>query len=425
MIKEDFLYYIWKLRRFNCENLELSDGSTLIIENPGEHNTNSGPDFFNARIRIDGTLWFGNIEIHVYSSDWEKHSHQDDPAYNNVILHVVYEHDQDVSTSIGSVLPCLELKPRINKSDVRNYKMLRYNRNWIPCEQLISSVSQISKTSAIEKSITQRLATKAERLQQILDKTKNDWSESFYIYLSRYFGMNINADAFEMLALSCPLKMIKKEKDDLLKIEALMFGQAGMLQTEFKDEYPDQLKSEYNHLKIKYDLKPVPVSIWKYSKLRPYNFPSVRIAQLAGLLWRNADIFEKAIQQKSIEQLRELFKSNTSPYWAAHFNFEKRSRSRIKKIGTDTIDVFIINTVVPAIFLYGHLTASEHHKELALKILSEIAPEKNSIITKWQTLGLVVESGFDSQALIEMKTNYCSKHKCLECPIGHEIMKRS
>lgn len=425
MIKEDFLYYIWKLRKFNSENLSASDGSELIIENPGEHNINSGPDFINARIRINDTLWFGNIEIHVCSSDWEKHSHHNDPSYNNVILHVVYEHDSNVSTSSGNILPCLELKHRINKSDLRNYKMLRYNKNWIPCEKLISDVSQISKTSALEKSITQRLAVKAERLKHILDKTNNDWAESFYIYLSRYFGMNINADAFEMLAMSCPLKLIRKEKDDLLKIEALMFGQAGMLQSGFKDDYPNQLKSEYKHLQAKYDLKPVPVSIWKYSKLRPFNFPSVRIAQLAALLWNNTDIFEKTLQQISIEDLRKLFKTETSQYWSDHFNFEKISTSQTKKIGNDTADVLIINTIVPAIFLYGHFTASDRHKENALKILTDIPPEKNSILRKWQSLGFQINSGFDSQALIEMKRNNCSKYKCLECPIGHEIMKIS
>ena len=425
MIKEDFLYYIWKLRKFNLDKLKTTEGLAIVIEGFGDQNNDSGPDFSNARIRIGETLWYGNLEMHILSSDWEKHSHHLDSSYNNVILHVVYEHDQNVKTESGITIPCLELKRRIYKDDIKNYKLLRFNKNWIPCEPLLGSVSTISKLSALEKAVTERLIRKAQRFKKILDKNRNDWSESFYIYLSRYFGMSINADAFEMLAESCSLNLIRRESDDLTKIEAILFGQAGLLNSEFKDDYPNKLKSEYKHYKSKYRLIHIPVSVWKHSKLRPHNFPAIRIAQMATLIYHNPDLFERTIEQTKTENLRDIFKTDTSSYWTDHFNFDNESPQKKKNIGKSSLDILIINAVIPTLFLYGHLNGFQHYKDNAVNLLAEMPNENNSVIKKWKTLGFDIRSAYDSQALLELKSNSCDKQKCLECPVGHEIMKNN
>lgn len=423
MIREDFLYYLWKLRKFNFQSLCTTEGLDVKIEKFGDQNTDSGPDFSNAKLKIGDTTWYGNIEMHVFSSDWEKHSHHIDPSYNNVILHVVYEHDQNIKTESGFIIPCLELKHRIDKTDIKNYKLLRFNNNWIPCEKMIGKINEITKTTTIEKAVTERLFRKARQLKDILDKKQNNWAESFYIYLSRYFGMSINADAFEMLAESCPLNLILKESDDILKIEALLFGQAGFLNNDFKDDYPNKLKTEYKHYKAKYNMKSIPVSVWKYSRLRPYNFPAIRIAQLANLIYQNQNLLEKTLQQKTIENLRKIFNSDASRYWSDHFSFDILSSKKKKTIGRSSLDILLINTVIPTIFLYGYLNGSEYHKDLAINLLTEIPSENNSIIKKWHTLGFDIKTAFDSQALLELKSNNCDLQKCLECPIGYEIMK--
>lgn len=423
MIKEDFLYYLWKLRKFDMYDLHTTGGMKIEIEKFGDQNTGSGPDFSNAKVKIGDTLWYGNIEMHIFSSDWEKHSHHQDPSYNNVILHVVFENDQNIKTEAGYEIPCLELKHRIDKTDLKNYKLLRFNKNWIPCERFIRKTSEIAKTSALEKAVTERLSGKAAQLKLILDKNQNNWSESFYIFLSRYFGMNINADAFEMLAESCSLNLILRESDDLIKVEALLFGQAGFLNGEFKDEYPNRLKKEYRHLKAKYNLQHVPISVWKYSRLRPYNFPSIRIGQLANLIYRHPDFFEQTLKQKTTENLRKIFSSHVSEYWYDHFNFDLSAPKKKKSIGKSSIDILIINTVIPALFLYGHLFGSDEHKDLAINLLTEIPGEKNSITDKWQTLGFEINTAYDSQALLELKSHNCDLQKCLDCPVGYEIMK--
>lgn len=422
MIKEDFLHYLWNLKRFDLSNLKTTDGNEIMIEKSGFRNNGSGPDFFESKIRIGDTLWFGSVEIHVFASDWDKHAHEKDPAYNNVILHVVYENDKNVKTDNGSVLPVLELKNRISKSDVKNYKLLRYSKDWIPCEKQISNVRKISKDMTLERMIIDRMLKKSSKMKEYLSSNSNDWSESFYIFLSSYFGMNTNAFAFEKLAVSLPLILISKENYSLQKIESLLFGQAGFLNQNFKDTYPENLKEEYNHLKSKYNLVQNPISIWNFGKLRPRNFPAIRIAELAALLHKIPVLFDKIIQTESLEEIRKMFKINTSEYWDSHYTFDISSANKRKSIGENSIDVLIINAVLPAIFFYGHETAQFQYKELSLMLLEKIQSEKNSVVDKWKELGFHVKNAYDSQALLELKKNNCDLHKCLDCPIGNDIM---
>jgi len=424
MIKEDFLHYLWKLKKFDLSNLTTSDGQKVVILDFGIHNNDSGPDFFNAKVQIEDTLWAGNIEIHVKSSDWLKHNHQQDKAYNNVILHVVYENDVNVKTESGIVLPSLELKERVKKNDLKNYKLLRFNSNWVPCEKMFSTVNTTSKISALEKALTDRLINKTKKLETILKSKNEDWEEAFYIYLSRYFGMKVNADAFEMLANSVSLKMLLKEKDYLNKIEAILFGQAGLLNKEFVDEYPNQLKREYQHLKTKYNLSSLPESLLKFSKLRPSNFPTIRIAQLAKVLFNNMHLFSKILESKNTDVIKELLTTKLNGYWINHFVFDEESINRKKTLGKSAIDILLINTIVPTLFLYGSVTNQHNYKQRAINFLTEISPENNSIINKWKKLGFSVQSAFDTQALLELKTNYCDKYRCLECPIGNHIMNK-
>jgi len=424
MIKEDFLHYLWKLKKFDLTNLTTTEKEVVEINDFGFYNTDSGPDFFNAKIKIGSTLWVGNVEMHVNSSDWMKHGHQNDKAYNNVILHVVYNNDIKIETESGISIPTLVLKDRIFKFDLKNYKLLRYNKNWIPCEKLLSTVSQISKVSALEKALSNRLINKAVKLEEIFEKKGNDWNEAFYIFLARYFGMKVNADAFEMLADSLPLKIISREKDSLFKIEALLYGQAGMLEDTFHGEYPNNMKAEYLHLKNKYNLSPIPISIWKYSKLRPLNFPTIRLSQLARVLYINEHLFGNVIQIIKLDDLKDILITKVSSYWINHYVFDKESTKSIKKLGSNALNVLIINTVIPLFFLYGTLNNDDDFKQKSISLLLEMGSESNSIINKWKNLGFNVNSAYDSQALLELKVNFCDKHRCLFCPIGHEILNK-
>ncbi len=422
MIKEDFLHYLWKLKKFDFSNLLTTDGEEVRILDFGKHNFDSGPDFFNAKIKIGDTVWAGNVEIHVFSSDWLKHKHQNDIAYNNVILHVVYEEDVKIKSQAGLNIPAIELKSRIAKKDLKNYKLLRFNQNKIACENLLQNVSSLSKINAIEKALTDRLISKSKKLERILAEKRGDWDEAFYIFLARYFGMKTNSDAFEMLTKSLPYKFILKEKDDIKKIEALLFGQAGFLNEKFSDSYPLELKNEYEHLKNKYNLKPIPVSIWKFSKLRPLNFPTIRISQLAKILFVQNHLFRNVFECPDLKCLKEIFKISTTDYWKNHFVFDEISINKQKNLGKTAIEVLIINTIIPALFYFGELNNEQEYKDKALDFLLKLPKEKNSIIKIWEILDFEVGSAYDSQGLIELKLNYCDKKKCLECPVGNEIM---
>ncbi len=423
MIKEDFLHYIWKLKKFDLSNLKTSDKTSISIIDFGVHNKDSGPDFFNAKVKIEGTIWVGNIEMHVKSSDWIKHNHQFDKAYNNVILHVVYEDDLNIKTESGITIPTLVLKNRIYKNDLKNYKLLRFNKDWISCEKLFDSSSIFSRTSASEKALTDRLLSKSEKLKDILSNKGMDWDSAFIVFLARYFGLKVNADAFEMLAHSLDYKILLKEKDQLIKLEALLFGQSGLLHRDFKDEYPNILKEEYSHLRKKYKLNPIPVSIWKFSKLRPANFPTIRIAQLAKLLYKNKRFFSEIINSNKIDEIKNIFDVKLSDYWINHYLFDETSKIRNKTLGKSAINIILINTIVPALFLYGLLENNEGFKRKAIDFLLKIPPENNSVINKWKDLGFSVSSAFDTQALLELKQNYCNNYKCLDCPIGNDLMK--
>ncbi len=423
MIKEDFLHYVWRLKRFNFIELHTTEGEPIQLVYVGELNTDAGPDFTNARIKIGDTLWAGNVEIHVQSSEWIRHQHQEDMAYDNVILHVVLEEDRPIFRKNGKRIPCLELKKIIPPQLSKNYLRLLNNEQWIPCQHQFSKVSEITKNIWLDRLLVERLEQKIEIIHQSLDNNKYDWEASFYQMLARSFGMKVNMEPFELLAKSVPLSVLGKHKNFLLQLEALLFGQAGMLSNDFEDHYPQKLKREYLFLQKKYSLEPILSESWKLLRMRPANFPTIRLAQLAHLLFQSTHLFSKILAAKNVVELEHMFDVNVSSYWYTHYVFDKISPKRKKKLGKRTVHLLIINTIVPFLFAYGKRKAEDKYIDKALQLLEELPPEQNSQINQWKALGYLPQSAYQSQALLQLKKTYCAKHRCMECSIGNAIMQ--
>ncbi len=422
-MKEDFIHYLWRLKRFDLHNLSTTKGEKIIIQNGGEHNTNAGPDFLNARIQIGETLWAGNVEIHIKSSEWTKHQHHKDKAYNNVILHVVFEEDKTAFRENGEAIPCLELAKRIPPNLSTSYIKLVNNEYWIPCQHQFHTVKEITRNIWLDRLLVERLEQKTAYIKEVLNRNKNNWEETFYQILARNFGVKVNADPFELLARSIPLLTLAKHKSNLLQIEALLFGQAGLLAQDFEDDYPNQLKKEYAFLQQKYQLQAINTASWKFMRLRPANFPSIRIAQFATLIYQSVHLFSKVLAAQNVKEVENMFEVKLSNYWQTHYVFDKTSVKRKKTLGKSTIHLFVINTIAPFIFLYGQEKGEERFKEKALQFLEELKPEKNSIISKWQELGVEPTSAYQTQALLQLKNEYCKHKRCLECSIGNAILK--
>lgn len=422
VIKEDLLYFLWKTKSFDLGNLKTTDGKEIEIIKFGNQNYNSGPDFSNAKIKIDGTLWAGNVEMHVYASDWEKHSHDVDKAYDNVILHVVFEYDKEVYTTTEHLIPCIELKNKIDKNLLKNYTRLINNNMWIPCERSIHQVDNFTFSLWMQRLVIERLESKVQYLATILDLYQNDWEETLYIALMRYMGAKVNTEPFETLAKNLPYRTLLKNKDNLQKVEALLFGQAGMLLADFEEDYFQQLKQEYLFLAQKYTLKHISPVSWKFARMRPAGFPTVRIAQVAQILYKNLHLFSKIKEIENIDVLRSLFEVTPSEYWENHYRFGKISASKSKTLSKSFIDLIIINVFAPILFLYGKHLGEDVYKDKAIGLLEELKPEKNMIVDKYKHLGIKARSAADSQALLQLKNNYCDKKRCMSCAIGNRIV---
>lgn len=422
-MKEEFLHYIWKYQLFSNSELKTTNSKAVEIINPGMHNHDAGPDFFNAKIKIDKTIWAGNVEIHVNSSDWYKHNHQNDGAYNNVVLQVVYTHDKDVKRSNGEIIPTVEL--RFDKKLLENYESLIRKETWIPCEQDLKKVDSFTIQNWIDKLGVERLEDKSESIHQLLAQTNNSWEEAFYIQLARNFGFKLNADPFEQLTKSLPLSYLAKHKDNLFQIESLLFGQAGFLDENAGDEYFQKLKQEYQYLKKKFKLKGIEKHLWKFLRSRPGNFATIRIAQFAKLIHGSSALFSKVLQTENAKDFYKLFQVKPSDYWEYHYQFNKESVKKSKAMGKSAIDVLLINTVIPFLFVYGKAKGLTDLQDRAIEFLEAIKPEKNSIITKWSNLGIKARSAFETQALIQLKNKYCNHKKCLNCQIGNSLIRKN
>lgn len=422
-MNEEFLVYLWQFKLIH-HDLTTTDGAHLQIINPGERNTNSGPDFFNARIKIDHTTWAGNAEIHVRSSDWHKHSHSNDDAYDNIILHIVYQNDVDIRRKNQEPIPTLELKDKIDISIYKKYKSFIESSNWIPCNDSIGAIDHFRISATLDSLMIERLAEKASLIKQELEKTKLDFQEVFYRKLARNFGFKVNTDAFELLAKSLPLKIISKHKNNFIQIEALLFGQSGLLEKNFNDEYPKKLKKEYLFLAEKYKLKPIDRKLWKFMRLRPANFPTIRIAQFAQLLYKSATLLTDILQTNKLNSVNALFTISASEYWNEHYNFDVASEKKIKNLGTTSFNLILINTIVPFKFVYGQHLGKIAMQDNSINWLEEIKAENNQVIKRFKGINVIPQNAMQSQALLQLKSNYCDKKRCLECKFGHSILNK-
>lgn len=420
-MKESILHYFWQFRLFSIQELKTTDGQSVEVIDVGKPNTDAGPDFFNAKLKIGDTYWAGNVEIHNESSDWLKHHHHKDKAYDNVILHVVGLADMDIFRTSGEKIFQLELI--VPEYIQKNYEELLNAKKWIPCEDKIGLLPPFLMSSWKNALLIERLERKSLDIEQLLEQTTNHWEEAFYISLARSFGFGTNSQAFEMLAKSLPVNLLAKHKDDLRLIEALLFGQAGFLEEEPVDEYQKFLKKEFFFLRSKYKLTPIEASNWKLLRLRPDNFPHIRLAQFASLIHNSTKLFSKIILTEKIRDLKELFVVEVSDYWKNHFLFGTKSPFSRKKIGKNSIDVLIINTVVP--FLFMHAKRNGGDVEKSLELLEHIPAENNSIIRNWSKLGFPSKNALDSQAYLQLKKNYCDEKKCLQCRVGHKLLSRN
>lgn len=422
MFNEDFLHYIWKFKRFNTQELTTTDGEAIQILKIGIHNQDAGPDFFNAQLKIGNTLWAGNVEIHIKSSDWDAHQHQTDAAYNNVILHVVYEHNSEITTAKNQTIPTLELKEYLDENLLQNYHQLLYSKNKIPCGNQLFKIDKLVFENWLERLLLERLERKTTLIGERLAANKNDWEETFYQTLSKYFGLHVNAIPFEQLALQTPLKIMEKHPQ-LVSIEALLFGQAGFLNDEVKDEYFQRLVKEYQFLKSKFRLTSMERVTWKFSKLRPSNFPTIRISQLAMLLKSHTRMFAEILVKTNASDIRKMFEAEVSEYWLTHYQFGVLTKKKPKKTGKTMLDSLMINVVSPFLFVYGKTHQQERYVALALELLQTTAAENNHIITSWKNLGITPCNAGQTQALIELKNNYCQAFQCLNCPIGIKLLE--
>ena len=421
---ERLLQFIWQFQYFNKSELTTFSGETLQIVSPGKINTNQGPDFTDAKIRIGKTLWAGTIELHIHTTDWKRHKHQSDKNYNNVILHVVWENDKE-----DTRFPVMELKQRVSKILLERYEELMNSSAFIPCEKSlpagqagINSVRDITWKGWKERLLAERLIRKAKTVETFLQQNNYHWEETFWWMLARNFGMKVNADTFESIARSIPLNVLAKHKTQIHQLEALLLGQAGLLEGKFSEDYPKLLQKEYKFLKEKYSLKKTYLPV-HFLRMRPGNFPTIRLAQLAILAHRSAHLFSKIKEAKNIAEIKKWLDVTANDYWHYHYRFDEASSFKKKNLGTTMIDNIIINTIVPVLFAYGNYHSENQYKDKALKWLESSAPESNSITKGFQHLGIENKNAFDSQALIELKNEYCNKKKCLDCTVGNYLLK--
>ncbi len=421
-MKEDFLHYVWKFQKLDGSNFHTSNGERLHIKNQGTHNLNSGPDFFNSQIELDGQLWAGNVEIHIKSSDWYAHRHESDSTYDNVILHVVWEHDAEIFRKNGSSIPTLILKELVPKATLERYqKLFSKEKKWINCENDFEDVDSFVIENWLERLYIERLQKKETVLLRELEDTQNHWEALLFRMLCKNFGLNINGESFFSIAKSMDFSVVKKCSQKQQDLEALLMGQAGLLDGEKEDGYFQRLKNDYEYLKRKFSLENGGIITPAFFRLRPLNFPTIRLSQLAALYNKRDNLFSKIISIDKAEDFYTLFTVSASDYWDTHYNFGVASKASKKRITKSFMNLLIINSVLPIKFCYAEQHGQEASEEI-LKIASEIHSEKNTIVDKFNSLKNISKNAYQSQALLHLKSEYCDKNRCLQCAIGNSIV---
>ena len=415
---ERLLQYIWQFQYFNRASLQTTDGEPLEIIFAGTINKNQGPDFHNARIRIGNTILAGTIEIHCKASEWEKHQHHNDKNYRNVILHVVFENDAIFSNHI----PVLELKSSISNLMLQQYDRLMMSNTFIACSGSIHEIKDITWFSWKERLLAERLTRKAVKIHELLNQNNAHWEETFWWLLARSFGTKVNSDAFEAIARSVSIAVLARHKNSIHQLEALLLGQANLLNEKFEDEYPKMLQREYQFLKTKYNLVPIGIPV-HFLRMRPGNFPTIRLAQLAMLITQSTHLFSKTLEADKVKDIEGWLNCSANDFWHYHYHFHLQSKFKKKRLGKSTIATIIINTVIPSLFAYGLYYNNEQQKHKAVSWLEQISTENNSVLSGFAQLSVISKTAYDSQALIELKNEYCIKKRCLECSVGNAILK--
>lgn len=422
-MKEDFLHYLWKFKKFDLLNLRTFKGEEITIIHVGQYLELAGPDFFNAQITIGNQKWAGNVEIHIKSSDWYVHHHERDAAYENVILHVVWEHDTEIFRSDNSEIPVLELKKYVDAVTIANYQLLIAPKSWIFCEKELNKIDSFVFKNWQERLFLERLERKSQPIYDLLEETNQDWEAVLFWLLAKNFGLNTNGDIFLKIAKSIPFSIIRKEIFEFQNLEALIFGTAGLLASEKEDAYFKDLQFRYLYLLHKYQLeKPIlePVHFFKH---RPDNFPTIRLSQLAGLYHSQQNLFSKIIRFNSVANTYQILAVSASLYWQNHYQFDRESPKKKKALSKSFMDLIIINTIIPLQFAYAKSQGKDVLEEL-MQLLHEVAPEKNAIIDKFSSFGIKSTNAFETQSLLQLKNEYCNKSNCLKCGIGMELLKK-
>lgn len=423
---ESFIHYLWQFQQFNKTLLQTTNQEPVKVFKTGILNTDAGPDFLNARLQIGEIEWVGNIEIHIRSSDWNQHLHQFDSGYNNVILHVVWEYDQPILRKDGSVIPTLALKTITETGLLAKYQMLVAdgNTNAIPCAEQFGAVSELSKIAILDKALTKRLIQKSKLVEELLETNQGDWEETTYQLIARNFGFKLNSEAFLRLAQNLPLKVLQKHRDRLVQVEAMLFGQSGLLAK--VDGYSEKLQQEYDFFATKFSLKEQALQAheWKLMRTRPANFPTIRIAQLAKLIVQQKSFFSLFTQTESVDELRKALQVEQSAYWQENYHFAKKGAKKNTGLGKNSVDILLINTVIPLLACYAQKTDNQVFMDRAIAFLESFPAESNHIVDTWKSLGLSIKTAFDAQASIELFNNFCTPKKCLQCNIGIEILKK-
>lgn len=420
---EDYLHYIWKFQKIDHAILATVQGEAVVVKKQGHHNHNSGPDFSEARVTIGKADWFGSVEIHIKTSDWRKHGHQRDKAYNNVVLHVVYEHDEDIYNQNGEKIPTLELKTKVNHEAYFQYERFLQNAKIRPCSDLLQEVPKLTLISTIDEMLVGRLLRKSQDIRQMLQDTSNDWEQVFHQLLFKYLGMKVNGEAMLELSKRVPYLMLQKHSHDITLTEALLFGQSGMLNDPLSNDYHQRLREEYLYLKQKLQLTAMTGTAWKFSRMRPPNFPSMRIAQLAAIYTSYQNLFQLVRDKSSIRELQLVFSAEPSEFWQSHYTFKSESKKQRGGLGKMALQNIIINVVAPFAFYYGKEIGDSSYEDYALLLLESLPGEKNNITKKFDDFNVGVLSAKDSQSFIQLNNEFCKKKKCLNCKIGVYLLQ--
>ena len=421
-MKEDFLHYLWKFKKFDTLNLKTSNEEEITIINVGQYLELAGPDFFNAQITIGNQKWAGNVEIHLKSSDWYVHHHELDLAYENVILHVVWQHDTEIFRSNNTEIPVLELKKYVEAATVANYQSLLSPKSWIFCEKQLKDVNEFTFKNWLERLFFERLERKSKPIFELLEQTSHDWEAVLFILLAKNFGLNSNGEIFMKIAQSIPFSVIRKESFEIENLEALLLGTAGLLDSEKEDNYFKDLKFRYYYLLHKYQIDKNAIEPVQFFKHRPDNFPTIRLSQLANLYNSQQNLFSKISTLSSLMTTYSVFEISASEYWQNHYQFDKESPKKKKALSKSFIDLLVINTIIPLQFAYAKSQGKEISEDL-IRLLNEVAPEKNAIIDKFTSFGIKSKNAFETQSLLQLKNEFCNKSKCLECAVGMELLK--